>query len=131
MDNKKIPIDDHDIGAENHDMGTEIVGNILICYPKIVPEQEIDVIRKIVRDAQKIKPRCVACYPCVLGVVGCDEDRKPHGHGSSQRCPECGVPYAYVHPHSNVCSKGIIVSGDVMHDEYQLHRQLEWKKDRY
>ena len=124
MDNKKKPV-------EEHNMNAEIVGKILISYPTNVPEQEIDVIRKIVRDAQNVKPRCKACYPCPMGVIGCEEDRKPHGHGSLQRCPECGVPYTYIHPHSNVCSKGTVVSGDVMHDEYQLHRQLEWTKDRY
>ena len=124
MDNKKIPIDEHNMNAE-------IVGNILIGYPKNVSEQEIDVIRKIVRDAQKVKPRCKACYPCPMGVVGCDDDSKPHGHGSLQRCPECGVLYAYVHPHSNVCSLGTAVRGDVMHDERKLHIQLEWTKGRY
>lgn len=124
MDNKKVEI-------EEHNTNTEIVGDILIGYAKNTPEKEIDLIRKIVRDAQKLKPRCKACYPCCMGVVGCDEDRKPHGHGSLKRCSECGVPYAYVHPHSNVCSLGTVVTGDIMHDEHNLHRQLEWTKDRY
>lgn len=124
MENKKETI-------EEHNMDAEIVGNILIGYPKNVPGQEIDLIRKIVRDAQGIKPRCKACCPCPMGVVGCDEDRKPHGHGSSKRCPECGVPYVDIHPHSNVCSLGIPIDSGLMHDEHNLHRQLEWTKDRY
>ena len=41
------------------------------------------------------------------------------------------VPYVDVHPHSNICSKGTVVGEDVRHDEYQLHRQLEWTKNRY
>lgn len=69
---------------------TEIVGDFLISHPKNVPEEEVDLIKKIVRDAQKTKPRCKACYPCPMRVVGCDEDIKPHSHGSSKRCPECG-----------------------------------------
>ncbi len=73
------------------------------------------------------KKRCKACYPCPMGVVGCDEDNEPHGHGSAQRCPECGVPFAYVHPHSNCCSKGTAINDDVDHDEYHLKKQLEWK----
>ena len=88
-------------------------------------------IRKTVRDVQKIKSRCMACCPCVMGVVGCDNDNNPHGHGSTRRCDECGVPYVDVHPHSNICSKGTVVSEDARHDEYQLHRQLEWTKNRY
>lgn len=124
MENKKVEIDEHN-------MSTEIVGNILIGYPKNVPEKEIDLIRKIVRDAQKLKPRCKACYPCPMGVVGCDEDSKPHGHGSAKRCPECGVLYDYVHPHSNVCSLGTPIDNGVIHDEHNVHRQLEWTKDRY
>ena len=124
MENKKVTIDEHNMGAE-------IVGNILIGYPKNVPEKEIDLIRNIVRDAQGIKPRCKACYPCPMGVVGCDSDSRPHGHGSSKRCPECGVPYDYVHPHSNVCSLGTPIDSGVIHDEHNAHRQLEWTKDRY
>jgi len=73
------------------------------------------------------KKRCKACYPCPMGVIGCDEDNEPHGHGSAQRCPECGVPFAYVHPHSNCCSKRTVINDDVEHDEYQLKKQLEWK----
>lgn len=70
------------------------------------------------------KERCKACYPCPMGVVGCDEDSKPHGHGNMQRCPECGVPYAYIHPHSNICSMGTPINMDVIHDEYYLNMQL-------
>jgi hypothetical protein len=124
MENKKVTI-------EEHNMDVEIVGNILIGYPKNVPEQEIDLIRKIVRDAQEIKHRCKACCPCPMGVVGCDSDSEPHGHGSTKRCSECGVPYTYVHPHSNVCSLGTPIEDNVRHDDYHLRRQLEWKKDMY
>lgn len=124
MANEKVTI-------EEHNMDTEMVGNMLIGYPKNIPEQEVDLIRKIVRDAQKIKPRCKACYPCPMGVVGCDSDSRPHGHGSAKRCPECGVPYTYVHPHSNVCSLGTPIDNNVMHDDNQLRRQLGWTKDRY
>lgn len=114
-------------------MKSEVVGDMLISYPKNVPEQEVDLIKRIVRDAQtkSLKPRCKACCPCPMGVVGCDMDSNPHGHGSAKRCAECGVPYTYIHPHSNVCSQGTIVSEDVRHDEYHLRRQLEWTKDRY
>lgn len=122
---------DKKIEKDEHNTKTEIIGNILIGYSKNVPKEEIDLIRKVIRDAQKTKPRCKACYPCPMGVVGCDSDSKPHGHGSTKRCPECGVPYAYVHPHSNVCSLGSVVDNDVMHDDYHMRRQLEWKKDRY
>ncbi len=76
------------------------------------------------------KPRCKACYPCPMGVVGCDSDNKPHGHGSAKRCPECGVPYAYVHPHSKFCSLRIPIEDNVIHDDYHMQKQLEWKKDR-
>jgi len=124
MANEKVTI-------EEHNMDTEMVGNMLTGYPKNIPEQEVDLIRKIVRDAQKIKPRCKACYPCPMGVVGCDSDSRPHGHGSAKRCPECGVPYTYVHPHSNVCSLGTPIDNNVMHDDNQLRRQLGWTKDRY
>lgn len=123
MANEKIRI-------EEYDMDAEIIGNIIIGYPENVPKEEIDLIRKVVRDVQKKKPRCKACYPCPMGVVGCDSDRKPHGHGSSKRCPECGVPYDYVHPHSNICSLGTPIEDGVMHDDYHMRRQLEWKKDR-
>ncbi len=112
-------------------MGAEIVGNILIGYPKNVPEQEIDLIRKIVRDAQKIKSKCMACQPCCMGVVGCDNESRPHGHGCAERCPECGVPYVDVHPHSKVCSRGTPIDDNVAHDDHQLRRQLGWTKDRY
>lgn len=78
---------------------------------------------------QRIKPRCKACCPCCMGVVGCDNDNKPHGHGCSERCSECGVPYVDVHPHSHVCSKGTPIGYDVSHDERNLHYQLEWKKE--
>lgn len=74
------------------------------------------------------KERCNACFPCPMGVVGCGEDKVPHGHGSTQRCPECNVPYTYVHPHSNCCSRGTPINDDVMHDENHLNIQLEWKK---
>ncbi len=77
---------------------------------------------------KSIRPRCNACHPCVMGVVGCDMDNNPHGHGSTKRCEECGVPYTYIHPHSKVCSQGTVISKDVVHDEYHLHRQLGWKK---
>lgn len=119
---------------DEHNRNTEIVGDFLISHPKNVPEEEVDLIKKIVRDAQNMKnmkPRCKACYPCPMGVVGCDEDRKPHGHGSSKRCAECGVPYVDVHPHSNVCSLGTPIDSKMMHDEHNLHRQLEWTKDMY
>jgi len=119
------------VTIEEHNMDAEIVGNILIGYPKNVPEKEVDLIRNIVRGAQGIKHRCKACYPCPMGVVGCDSDSRPHGHGSSKRCPECGVPYDYVHPHSNVCSLGTPIENDVMHDDHHLKRQLGWTKDRY
>lgn len=112
-------------------MESEIIGNILIGYPKNVPDSEVELIRNIIRNAQGIKHRCKACYPCPMGVVGCNEDSKPHGHGSSKRCEECGVPYAYVHPHSNICSKGTPIGDDVRHDERNLNRQLEWTKDRF
>jgi hypothetical protein len=115
---------------DEHNMGVEIVGDFLIGHPKNVPEQEVDLIMKIVRDAQT-KPRCKACYPCPMGVVGCDEDSRPHGHGSSKRCPECGVPYVDIHPHSNVCSLGTPIDSGMMHDEHSLHRQLEWTKGGY
>jgi len=74
------------------------------------------------------KERCKACYPCPMGVVGCDEDKTPHGHGSMQRCEECGVPYAYIHPHSNICSKGTPIKMDVVHDEYYLNIQLGYTR---
>jgi len=74
------------------------------------------------------KERCKACYPCPMGVVGCGEDVKPHGHGNTQKCPECGVPYTYIHPHSNICSRGTPINMDVAHSEYYLNMQLEWKK---
>jgi hypothetical protein len=74
------------------------------------------------------KERCKACYPCPMGVVGCDEDREPHGHGGTRICQECGVPYAYVHPHSKFCSNGTPINMDVVHDEYHMNIQLEWKK---
>lgn len=124
MENKKVEIVEHNMDAE-------IVGNILLGYPKNIPEEEVDLIRNIVRNAQEIKPRCKACFPCPMGVVGCDEDRRPHGHGCSKRCPECDVPYVDVHPHSNVCSLGTSIEHNVRHDEHNLHRQLEWTKGRY
>lgn len=96
---------------------------------KDISEQEINVVRKTVRSTQEIKTRCRACYPCPMGVTGCDVDSKPHGHGCARRCPECGVPYAYVHPHSNVCSMGTPIDTGVMHDEDNLRMQLEWKKE--
>jgi len=74
------------------------------------------------------KERCKACYPCPMGVVGCGEDNIPHGHGSSQRCPECDVPYAYIHPHSNFCSRGTPINTEVVHDDYHLKMQLKWQK---
>lgn len=114
-------------------MKSEIVGSMFIAHPENVPEQEVDLIRKIVRDAQvkSVKHRCNACYPCPMGVVGCDMDSDPHGHGSTKRCTECGAPYTYIHPHSNVCPQGTVVSDDVRHDEWHLRRQLEWKKNMY
>ncbi len=114
-------------------MKSQIVGNIIIDYSENVPKKEVDLIMKIVRDAQEktTKSRCKACFPCPMGVVGCDVDSSPHGHGSTKRCEECGVPYTYVHPHSSICSQGIAVSGDVRHDEWHLRRQLEWKRDMY
>lgn len=124
MENKKVKI-------EEHNMDAEMVGNILIGYPKNISEKEIDMIRNTVRDAQKIKPLCKACNPCCMGVVGCDNDSKPHGHGCAERCSECGVPYVDVHPHSSVCSLGTPIDSGVRHDEHNIHRQLEWTKDRY
>ena len=114
-------------------MKSEKVGNFLIDYPQNVPKEEVDLIKKIVRDAQEnsIKPRCKACYPCAMGVVGCDMDSSPHGHGSTRICEECGVPYTYIHPHSDICSQGTIVNEDIRHDDYHLRRQLGWKKDGY
>lgn len=112
-------------------MKSERVGNILIDYPENVPEKEVCLIRQIVRDAQEkpLKSRCKACFPCPMGVVGCDMDNSPHGHGSTKRCEECGIPFTYIHPHSNICSRGTAISDDVRHDEWYLHRQLEWKKE--
>ncbi len=88
-------------------------------------KEKIDLISNVVRDT---KPRCKACYPCPMGVVGCDSDNKPHGHGGAKRCPECGVPYAYVHPHSKFCSLRIPIEDNVIHDDYHMQKQLEWKK---
>jgi hypothetical protein len=116
---------------DGNDKDVEIVGDFIICHHKNVPEEEVDLIMKIVKDAQEIKLRCEACYPCPMGAVGCNEDRKPHGHGSSKRCPECGVPYVDVHPHSNVCSLGTPIDTRMMHDEHNLHIQLEWTKEKY
>lgn len=49
---------------------SEKVGDMLIAHHENVPEQEVDLIRKIVRDAQvkPIKNRCKACYPCPSGT---------------------------------------------------------------
>lgn len=80
------------------------------------------------KEREKEKPRCLACSDCPMGVIGCDDDRSPHGHGSGQECPECGVPFYKVHPHSNVCSRGTPVTDDVRHDEYHMKHQLRWRK---
>jgi len=66
-----------------------------------------------------------------MGVVGCDNDTVPHGHGGGKVCSECGVPYYKVHPHSKVCSKGTPVMNDVKHDEYHLERQMEWEHNKH
>lgn len=76
----------------------------------------------------KDKPRCKACYECPMGVEGCKWDDIPHGHGCADRCPECGVLYYHVHPHSNVCSRGTPVTNDVRHDKTHMKHQLRWKK---
>lgn len=73
------------------------------------------------------KPRCKACYECPMGVIGCEWDDKPHGHGCGQRCQECGVTYYHVHPHSNVCSRGTPVTNNVRHDYSHMKHQLKWK----
>jgi len=75
---------------------------------------------------EKIKKRCLACYECPMGVVGCDDERQPHGHGSATECPECGVPFYKIHPHSTVCPRGTPVTDDVKHDEYHMKHQLRW-----
>ncbi len=77
------------------------------------------------------KPRCKACHPCPMGVVGCEIDSKPHGHGGAQICPICGVPYYKVHPHSNVCPSGTPVEDNVKHDEYHLKWQLKWQPHEF
>ena len=74
------------------------------------------------------KPRCLACYACPMGVVGCDDDRIPHGHGGGTVCEECGIPYYKVHPHSRFCSKGTPITNDVEHDAYILRWQLRWRQ---
>lgn len=77
---------------------------------------------------EKIKKRCLACSECPMGVIGCDDERKPHGHGCGQECPECGVPYYHIHPHSNICSKGTPITDDVEHVESHMKHQLRWGK---
>lgn len=90
----------------------------------------MELKKEYIKKIEKVtKPRCTACCECPMGVVGCDGPRIPHGHGSAKNCPECGVPYAYVHPHSNVCSKGTPISEDVRHDEHNLYRQLKWVRE--
>ena len=79
-------------------------------------------------DLKNGKTRCKACYPCPMGVVGCEEDKEPHGHGSMQRCSECDAPFAYIHPHSSCCSRGTPVTDDVIHDENNLNIQLEYNR---
>lgn len=81
-------------------------------------------------DRKVVKNRCKACFPCPMGVVGCPNDLKPHGHGSGQVCEECGVPYYKVHPHSSVCSRGTPITDDVVHSEYHMKNQLQWKKHK-
>lgn len=76
---------------------------------------------------REYKPRCKACYECPMGVVGCEWDDKPHGHGCAQTCTECGVTYYHVHPHSNVCSRGTPVTNDVKHHYSHMKHQLKWK----
>lgn len=95
-------------------------------FPDLSPDIAIEKARTFMKDKKELE-RCKACYPCSMGVVGCDDDRKPHGHGGSKKCDECGVLYYRVHPHSQVCSKAIPVSDDVIHDEHNLKYQLAMK----
>lgn len=68
----------------------------------------------------------MACSECPMGVTGCDNDRNPHGHGSGQECPECGVPFYKIHPHSNICSRATPAKDDVKHNEHHMKWQLRW-----
>ncbi len=63
-----------------------------------------------------------------MGVIGCDDERIPHGHGSGQECPECGEQFYKIHTHSSVCSRGTPVTDDVEHDERHMKHQLRYKK---
>jgi len=82
------------------------------------------IIKMVIKEGEKQKPRCNACVECPMGVVGCEWDDKPHGHGSGQTCSECGITYYRVHPHSNTCSRATPVTDDVRHDEHNMKRQF-------
>ncbi len=75
------------------------------------------------------KKRCLACTECSMGVIGCNDNNTPHGHGCAKNCPECGVPFIDAHPHSNVCSKGTPITDGVMHNNAHMRHQLKWKKE--
>lgn len=96
-------------------------------YSKDVPEEEVKSMEELIKSAIKEsdKPRCLACSECPMGVIGCNDERKPHGHGSAQECPECGVSFYKVHPHSSVCPRGTPVADDVRHTEYHMKHQLK------
>lgn len=40
---------------------------------------------KKIENNMKIRSRCKACYPCCIGVVGCDRDDNSHGHGTDTK----------------------------------------------
>lgn len=81
-----------------------------------------ELIKRTIKESEK--PRCKACVECPMGVVGCEWDDKPHGHGCAQICPECGISYYRIHPHSNTCSRATPVTDDVRHDEHNMKRQF-------
>jgi len=110
------------------DKDKKMVGNLVIGYSKGAPEEEVKSVENLIKRGIKEgeKPRCLACSDCPMGVVGCDDDRKPHGHGSTQECPECGVPFYKVHPHSSVCTKGTPIVNNVRHEEWHMKHQLRW-----
>lgn len=108
--------------------GKIIDNKIFFAYRKDVPEEEVKNMEQIIKNAidkvEKEKPRCTACFPCPMGIIGCEWNDVPHGHGCGQTCTECGVTYYKVHPHSK-CSKGTPVRDDVKHDEKRMKSQLE------
>ena len=73
------------------------------------------------------KPRCMACYSCPAGVIGCEIDTgKCHSHGGTVSCPICGIPFYQTHPHSNICPHGSPIRDNVEHNMRNLRRQLEF-----